>query len=621
MSAIFGIIGPHSADDAQRMASTLQHRGADTTIRSFGDNITVGALGLHSERMIFATGEYVTVTDASLYNRDELAKMISGDSSQYISASNARLLHGLDIVTHPHRLNSINGDYAIASIDCSHGAVYFARDFFGCHPLYVCSLNGSGVAFASEYKALLAVRRAPATVDRDMLQYLQCAKRLPVGRTLLNEIQEAPPGALSSLDSRQMVLRYSIPPLETNVTVRDESEAIGLILRNLREALSVRIRDVDTIGLALSGGIDSIAVAFLLRDLRPNGIIHTFTSGTDKDDQEVITASKVARAINSVHHEIFTPPGLLKSELPLLVWHLEDPFSRSEAIQLFEVGRAASGVVEVLFSAQGADGLFAGMPKYRLLWLANQFPWLRRGFEEFFTLTQFGIKPVSPIGKLFDYLRYGGKVPTVPTVTGAAMPVPTGFPEPGPELVNRGTSRGFQAGVCQDIHKFERGFAAFGLGYRSPFYDLRLVRSAYTITDRLKITRKVQKYIFRKAMTRIVSDEFRQIPKFPQRMRYDLEFANVLDEVGKDLVLSSLARRGLFDEQSLERLFRTSRDSVYRDEAAMRIWTAINTEIWFRSFVDPAKDFEANIAERAAQRAWNSGGSTCPGNTKPEQAR
>jgi asparagine synthase (glutamine-hydrolysing) len=591
VSAIFGILGRSDLNVVRRMGQMLRHRGARLAVLAIADNATFGAVGQDPDRMIVESDGVAVVAEGALYNDDEIGAGPAG-------ASAATAFAALDLASHPERLDRINGDFAMATYRRGESHLLFARDFFGTRPLYVCRLDDGALAFASEYKALLAARGAPVTVDVDMVQYLQCAKRLPVGRTLAKEFVEPAPGAVSRFSRFEDPSPvHAYPPLEVDIGVRDESAAIPLILREFRRAVERRIAGLDSIGLALSGGIDSIALAFLMRELRPDGEIYTFSAGSGYDDRELMTAARVAKAIGSKHHEIVTPPEMLEDRLPDLVWHLEDPYSRSEALQLFEVGRAAAGKVDVLFSAQGADGLFAGMPKYRLLWLADKMPWFRTALQEFYFLTQFGIKPRTPVGRLFDYVKYRGQVAPVPVVRGASMPSPAPFPEAGPELINRAAARGFQAGVCQDIHKFERNFSAFGLEHRSPFYDLNLVRAAYTITDRLKITRKAQKYIFRKAMANIVPDEFRQIPKFPQRMRYDQAFADILDAVGRPLLMGhgGLAGRGIFEESSLRRLFRAPGQEAYRDEAAMRIWTAMNTELWLRAFTDRRREEQAVI--------------------------
>jgi hypothetical protein len=207
---------------------------------------------------------------------------------------------------------------------------------------------------------------------------------------------------------------------------------------------------------------------------------------------------------------------------------------------------------------------------------------------------------------LLEYLQYRGKLPGVPLICGARLPEPTAFPERGRELINRAACRSLQNGVCQDVHKIERGFSAFGLEYRLPFYDLNLVRAAYTITDRLKVTARSQKYIFRKAMEHTVPQAFWRVPKFPQRMRYDLEFSDNLDQVGRTLLLQNggACDRGLYDNATLRGLFRRSSGIPYRDEAAMRIWTASLTELWFRMFVDESMDLRAPVLKTNTKVAW-----------------
>lgn len=606
MGAIFGLYGQHDRDDARRMAERLRHRGRNVAIRSVADDLTLGAIGHDPEDMLCAAAGRTLVTDATVYNRQELFGDFGDARTSPEPPSVAELLDLLALVEEPDRLEAINGEFAIVFIDRHKGSIHFARDFFGCHPLYICALPEGGVAFASEYKALLALRGVIRTVDRDMVQYLQCAKKLPVGRTLLKEVLEVPPGQLTSWNKDDGLQQAHVTrPLNVDASVRDESQAIDLVRSLLRESLRARIDDLDTIGLALSGGIDSIALAFLLRDLRPDGVIHTFTSGSGSDDKELRTAAQVAKAIGSVHHEVLTPPAILQDRLAPFVWHIEDPHSRSEALQLFEIGRVAADFVSVLLTGQGADGLFAGMPKHRLLWLADRLPLFRNALEEFYNLTQIGARPTRLSGRLLGYLKYRGKLPDVPTVSGATLPGPTPFPRPGPEFINRTACRGLQNGACQDVHKIERAFSAFGIEYRLPFYDMRLVRAAFTITDRLKVTGRTRKYIFRKAMEGMVPGAYCRIPKFPQRMRYDLAFSEQIDQVGRELLLGKdgACDRNLYVESTLRGLFRSSSRVPYSDEAAMRIWTAATTELWFRMFVDRSMDGAAAASKPGTRAA------------------
>jgi asparagine synthase (glutamine-hydrolysing) len=580
MSGIVGLIGPHTPDDLQAMARRLQHRGRQYHFEALHDRLAVGAVGDDPQAMIYRTGSSVAVASGSVYS-------IGGDPGPVASQRNIAelLLRRFDSGGVPS-LSAVDGDFAAAICQSDGGRVTLLRDYFGCMPLFWSVLESGAMAFASEYKAICALSSFRPLVDRSMLQYLQAAKRMPVGRTLLSNVAAARPGA--TLIEANRVAGYSnFEPLACDIKIRDEKEAKQVVAAQFQEALRRRSEGSDPLGLALSGGIDSIAMAFQLRSLFPEREIHTFTAGYGEDDPEMMTASEVAHEIASVHHPVPTPPSLVSTSLEKLVWHMEDPTSRSEALQLLRIGEVAAAYVPSLLSGQGADGLFAGMPRHRLVGLAGRLPLLRGPLFEIFDLTQTGLQPDSLRGKALAALLYRGKVPPVPAVVdGGTVPRPART-SPGPDFLNRVLAAGYQNSALQDVGKFERPFAASGVGYTSPCLDVSFARMAFTIDEQLKIRKGVEKYIFRTSLASVVPQKFRSIPKHPQRMRYDLEFSDCLDKEA-DTLLSpdSVKSRGFFEQQSIDRLRRRSAGRPYAAEAAMRLWTALATETWARLFLD-----------------------------------
>src|SRR5690606_12152233 len=128
---------------------------------------------------------------------------------------------------------------------------------------------------------------------------------------------------------------------------------------------------------------------------------------------------------------------------------------------------------------------------------------------------------------------------------------------PGPDFLNRSLAAGYQDSAYQDACKFERTFAASGVGYTSPYLDVSFARMALTIDERLKIVKGIEKHILRASVDAIVPEKFLAVPKHPQRMRYDVTFADCLDEVASE-VLSPFAvnSRGLFEPRTIDRLRR-----------------------------------------------------------------
>jgi asparagine synthase (glutamine-hydrolysing) len=395
------------------------------------------------------------------------------------------------------------------------------------------------------------------------------------------------PGSIFVFDRNGNHLRQEhLPKLRLSIRYFSEEEASQKVREALYSAIRCRVNDQRNIGVALSGGIDSIGLVSTLRHLYPEAEIHTFTTGDSEND--LINASETAQKMNTMHHEILIHPDFLKDSLADLVWCLEEPCGRTETLLLREVGRVASKFVQVMFASAGPDSLFGGMPRYKLLWLMKKAPILKRPLGEFYDLTQVGIKPKSLLGRALDTLYFRGKLPNAPKVIGASyFAKPSEFGQINQEFINTNLVKRFQYGICSGMHKYEKNFAAFGMSYRSPFFDRNLIQVAYSIPDSLKIRNGRDKYILRRALKSIVPDELLNVPKSLQRMKYDVDFSNTLDEISdKFLSRENVIRRGFFDYSDIERLRKRKTDKPYSGEGAMRLWTALLTETWAQEFLD-----------------------------------
>jgi asparagine synthase (glutamine-hydrolysing) len=586
VKAIYGALGKVTEKEIEGMGTRLLHRGKHQTAKRVSKELFFG-VGSHKDRPgIFADDRYTIVADASIYNRAELEKYLGDCGCQLSTSSDEEII--LNLYKHGQitGINKINGEFAFAIWDQKTRNIILCRDFFGSFPLYYTALLGGGLAFSSEYKALLSLAAVRSVPDLEMIQHLQNTKKLPVTRTLVKNVFSVAPGSVIVLDATARLLcEEHMPKLALNVEHLSEQEACENIRTDLFNAIQRRVGTERTIGIAL-GGFDSIGLVCLCRRLYPTAQIHTFTAGYGKRDSDVLNAARVAAEMGTIHHQVETPPSLLRTSLPGLVWNLEDPCARSEALQLYELGRHARDFVPCLFSAQGADGLFGGMPKYKILSYVTKAKVLKHPFEEFYNLTQIGVKPRSFLGRSLDILYFRGTVPSVPKVIGTTyLPQPVAFPSVKKEFINEMLVNSFQYG--QTIQKFDRTFAAWGVGYAAPFYDRELVETAYRISDHFKIKRGIEKYIFRKALGGIVPEGLLNVPKLPQRMNYDLEFSDTLDDVAaKYLSKERVEARGLFSFSEIERLKKRRSTAPYSPEGGMRLWTALLTEIWATQFLD-----------------------------------
>ena len=567
------------------MAGRLGHRGEGLSLWS-GGGTTLAALGGPTAGPVQYQSLHVAA-DALVFNPEDLDCAPGLKPGPYDAAAWLACVLGTD---GPRGVARINADFAFAAWDDRTKELTLGRDYLGARPLYYAHVPGRGLAFASEYKALMALAEVPAEADLDMVQHLQHAKLLPVGRTLLRHVLAVPPGSLQTFDAAGKLVRSVVlPQIPLAVEPLDEETARKRVADAFVDAVRRRSRAATRTGIALSGGIDSMGLACTFRSVNPDVELHTFTAGSGPDDPEMQAAAIVAGHIKSVHHEVVVTPETVEQRLPEIVWHLEDPLARSEVVPLYEVGRVARAHVDLVLTGAASDGLFAGMPKHKLLWLAEAAPILKEPLREFYHLTQTGVWPSGLAGKLLSAAYFRGKLPPVPQVRGGAggRPDATVFPSIHPEFVNEFLHKGFQTGVSKWISKMERVFAAAGLGHTSPFFDPGMIRVAFQVPDALKIKNRREKYILRAALRSLVPPEVLNIPKFPMRMKYDAAFADMLDRLaGHWLAPDRVRHRGFFDPAALARLCKRPAGKPYSAEWGMRIWTAVATEIWAEQFLD-----------------------------------
>jgi asparagine synthase (glutamine-hydrolysing) len=125
------------------------------------------------------------------------------------------------------------------------------------------------------------------------------------------------------------------------------------------------------IGVLLSGGIDSSAVAALA--CRGRERLQTFTIGFDQAPEigELKQARAVAKRIGSDHHEV-TLGANLADRLPQILWHLDEPVADAAAVPTYFICEFASRFVKVVMSGEGGDEVLGGYPRYRWLALAER---------------------------------------------------------------------------------------------------------------------------------------------------------------------------------------------------------------------------------------------------------
>ena len=159
----------------------------------------------------------------------------------------------------------------------------------------------------------------------------------------------------------------------TPVTMQEAADGLEPLLRR---AVGRRLVSDVPLGVFLSGGIDSAAVAALAQAQRTDPL-KTFTVGfAEADYDEAADAAKVAAHLGCDHASLTVSAEEARACIPELPRWFDEPFADSSQIPTLLISRFARQSVTVALTGDGGDELFGGYNRYAFA--ARQWPLLRR---------------------------------------------------------------------------------------------------------------------------------------------------------------------------------------------------------------------------------------------------
>jgi asparagine synthase (glutamine-hydrolysing) len=387
MCGIAGIIGIKASDGGGHLAlmsEALLHRGPDDAgvamwpatgrfpSAAFAHRrlsiIDLTAAG--HQPMSTADGRFSIIFNGEIYNYRALRRELEREGARFMSDTDTEVLLQLYARRGAVCLKWLRGMFAFAVRDNQSGVVFVARDHLGIKPLYYCH-TGNQFIFASELRALLASGLVPRRIDHGALNsYLQTGS-VTSPDTIIEGVRSLHPGHYITVTPRAAA---SLEVQESSYTedwLADGSAPAGLerqdAVEALRDALeeSVRLHMVSDVplGLFLSGGLDSSAIAALMSRVageRPKTFSVVFA---EEKFSEAAHARRVAETFGVEHHEIHLCEQQLFEMLPIAIAAADQP--TMDGINTFVVSKAVKEAgVTVALSGLGGDELFAGYPTF-----------------------------------------------------------------------------------------------------------------------------------------------------------------------------------------------------------------------------------------------------------------
>ena len=635
MCGIAGIVhfDPHQPIDVQRlrrMRDVLSHRGPD------GRGVFIdGPVGLAHRRLaivdVSAAGEQpMTNEDGSvwitfngeIYNHASLRARLQTKGHTYRSRCDTETIVHLYEEQGVRVVNELHGMFAFAIWDKNAHTLLIARDRLGIKPLYY-ACTGSELLFASEIKAILAAGPVRPVFNEDVLPEFLSTRFVSGDETFFRGIRKLLPGHVLTWSAADGVCTKRYWQLPAPCAAEGDTPSLQEQAKDLRSRLEASVEshlmsDVP-LGVFLSGGVDSSALAAMTCRLRANGTfpgadpLQTFSVGfVEKEANELPYARTVAHAIGAEHRDVTVTPSEFFEALPHLVWHEDEPIAFPSSVPLYFVSRLARHHVKVVLTGEGADELFLGYNRYRVtMWNdvlgkaycaampqrvrnhvrrlvqalpsrlgrigARTFLALEPGIRSLF-LENFAVHSESAQRQLLARPEmldrrdpYAVQMQCYDTAEGG--------------ILDRMSRTDLQTYLHELLMKQDQMSMAASIESRVPFLDDRLVEHVAALPGALKIRLWQTKAIFREAVRDILPREIltRRKMGFPVPVGRWLggDFWPVVEE----LVLGSRATaRGFFARSALARMADEHRSG--RARHGDRLWLLVNLEIWQRLFCD-----------------------------------
>jgi asparagine synthase (glutamine-hydrolysing) len=361
------VSGPADPDRLGRMSAKLVHRGPDSD-GTFAD----GPVALAARRLAIIDletgdqpianedGTVHVVQNGELYNYRELRADLERAGHRFRTHGDTEVLVHLyerDGLAFAQRLR---GMFAVALWDATLRRLVLARDRYGIKPLYY-RVDGNGLEFASELRAL-----PRGEIDLDALEAFLAFNSIPAPLTIFREVRKLPPGHLLVWESGDVRLeRYARPAPAGADDLRedDEAELLEELRARLRDSVRAHLVSDVPVGVLLSGGIDSSALAALAAQ-ETSEPVRTFSIGfEERSFDELSDARLVAERYGTHHRELVLRPDAALL-LPALAEAFDEPFADSSALPTYLVSQLAAEDVKVALSGEGGDELFGGYYTY-----------------------------------------------------------------------------------------------------------------------------------------------------------------------------------------------------------------------------------------------------------------
>jgi len=633
MCGIAVIISKNPGDLAliEPVTDRLAHRGPDRRGFYKGHGVALGHRRLSildlsdaaTQPMKNETGDLWLVCNGEIYNYQENREKLKARGHRFCSMSDNETLIHLYEEYGDAFLDHVNGMFASAIWDEKNQRLVAVVDRFGKKPLYYSFIDGK-LAIASELKSLLAFDWIPKDVDPMAIDRYMTLRHVPAPLSMFKHVCKLEPASMMVYHEGKIEIhRYWEPRFGEEIAF--DEKAVDDFEELFTDSVRIRMQSDVPLGVYLSGGVDSAAVAGVMRKQSDERKI-SYTLTVDYKHDERQRAERLADHLNFEFHPVEVPVGDFDIS-DKIMYHLDEPFGDILSLASYALARKAREKLTVVLTGDGADEILGGYFHQKIMNTWTRWsPILRAPLLNRILCTATNLAPPSLINLFFDYPdtigqreklklsqtllhcnRFGEFYEGITSCftredkeslysdslweRTSDSPISVAFQRdmeahPQMPLNSRLTMLDLKYWLPYSlIFRLDKLNMAHAIETRSPFLDYRIVEMALALSDKGKQGDSRNKVILRSLIERLYPPQLREKGKqafyMPVASAYRQKF---LEWSTALLNEHSVGSRGLFNWGYIDGLFKQyERGSMLVNR---QITCLAMMELWHRIFVD-----------------------------------
>ena len=369
-----------AVEGVSRGMAALSHRGPDDdglieVLPELGNTVLVLghrrlsiidlSEGGHQPMRDPETGNWITY-NGEVYNFKDIRAELEKRGCRFRSDSDTEVILQSYRVWGRDCVARWRGMFVAAIWDEQRQELFIARDRLGIKPLYY-SYRPDQFIFGSEIRALLATGFIRPEINTAAVNTYLTFGAVQDPLTLIEGIASLPAAHTLTVKENGIELEeYWELPLEGSNEKRSETEASGELSELLEEAVKLRLISDVPLGVFLSGGIDSSALALLMARTSKDQVRAFTVNFEESAFDEGRQAQQTAKELGVDYHPIWLTESEMLSSYDNALRAFDQP--SIDGINTYFVSRAVKQAgITVALSGLGGDEVFCGYPHFRTI--------------------------------------------------------------------------------------------------------------------------------------------------------------------------------------------------------------------------------------------------------------